>query len=460
MTISTVIVGTIIHSLSQTHLEILQPGIIALDASKQISLVQRTSSTDISTIQQDLSSKGLSTTPSTEFIFLTKTQFIIPGFIDTHIHAPQYVFTGTGLDLPLLEWLNKYTFPREAAFKDTQYADNAYSKVVKRTLLAGTTTACYYGTIHNAACDVLVGHLHRIGQRAFVGKVNMDRHSPDWYVETTEDSIKDTEVFVKKTLEVNKVNGNDLVTPVITPRFAPTCTETLMKALADIATRYKLPIQTHISENTAECAWVQDLFSDSGATDYTDVYDKMGLLTPQTILAHAIYLSEDEKRRIKQRNAGISHCPTSNFCLQSGVLNVRQLLDAGIKVGLGTDVSGGYSPSMLTAVRDAMTASKVTTIQSKNTSDTDTKPTPALTLPEVLWLATMGGAQVLNLDSKIGNFVNRKELDALVIDVSTGDNIDLFDHDDVLTTLEKWVYLGDDRNIVKIFVAGKVVHGC
>ncbi|KAJ3199792.1 hypothetical protein HDU67_002548 [Dinochytrium kinnereticum] len=391
---------------------------------------------------------------------LSPNQFLIPGFIDTHIHAPQYVFTGTGTDLPLLEWLQKYTFPRESAFADTDYAKGAYARAVTRSARCGTTTACYYGTLHLEASKILVNVVSSIGQRAFVGKVNMDRNSPEYYTETTQSSIKDTTDFVDYVSSVN----SSLITPVLTPRFVPSCTSELMSFLGKLAVERNLPIQSHLSENRNEIKWVAELHPEE--TTYTGVYKRYGLLNQRSVMAHCIHLDEEERKLMLETGAGVSHCPTSNFSLVSGVLNVRRLLNEGIKVGLGTDVAGGYSPSILDAIRHAIVASKVVAARSQETAET--KIIEPLSYSEAFYLATVGGAQVMGLEDRVGNFSTGKEFDALVVDLSAGlqgevvdlsnppnFSVDIFPHDDVVTAFEKFIFLGDDRNISQVWVQGK-----
>jgi guanine deaminase len=373
--------------------------------------------------------------------------FMIPGFIDTHIHSPQYVFTGTGYDLGLLEWLQKYTFPKECQFDDLKHTRNVYEKVVSKTLKNGTTCASYYATIHPHSSLELARICVEKGQRGFIGKVNMDRNSPDYYTETTESSLRDTREFVKNVLGLE----SDLVVPCITPRFVPTCTSELMLGLAAIAKEFNLPIQSHLSENKNEISWVQQLHPESET--YSHVYYDHGLLNKNTIMAHCIHLEPKERELLREQQVGISHCPNSNFCLHSGVMNVRRLVQEGFeKIGLGTDCAGGYSPSLMDSMRQALIASKVIHIESRN--ETAKEQFDALHYYHVFYLATLGSAKVLNLDHKLGNFEVGKEFDALVIDMS---GIDLFDHDDEYTRFEKFIYLGDDRHIKQVYVQGKQV---
>ncbi|KAM9508878.1 guanine deaminase isoform 4-T4 [Guaruba guarouba] len=300
-------------------------------------------------------------------------EFFMPGMVDTHIHAPQYSFAGTRVDLPLLQWLTTYTFPTEAKYKDSDFAEEVYTRVVRRTLKNGTTTACYFATIHTDTSLLLAEIIDKFGQRAFVGKVCMDMNdSVPQYKETTEDSVQETERFVQELLE------------------------------------------------------------------------------KKTVMAHACYLSEEELKLFSLRGAAISHCPNSNFSLRSGVLNVQKVLKNNVKLGLGTDIAGGYSASMLDAIRKAMMASNGLQVNKVNET--------GLTLEEAFQLATLGGSQALGLDDVIGNFEVGKEFDALLINTKASDSpFDLFSADNFEDTLQKFLYLGDDRNISEVYVAGKQV---
>ena len=432
--------GTVVHCASRKDMHILEDHVVAVDSAGKIIFVcpQAEAQSKVAA-----SGAALANAKTTR---LLRGQLLMPGMVDAHIHAPQYAFTGTGYDMPLLDWLNTYTFPVESKFSDEEFAKQIYTKVVNRLVSNGTTTACYFGTIHRPATELLAGIVVESGQRAYVGKVCMDCNSPDYYIEgSAAESAADTEAFVKATLAL----GSSRVNPVITPRFVPTCSGELLGKLGGLAKQYDVPVQSHLSENLAEIEWVKSLFPDRKT--YTDVYDHYGLLTNKTVMAHCIYLSDDEIETIKARGTGIAHCPTSNFNLTSGILNAVKLLDMGVKVGLGTDVSGGHSPSILTAARDAITASKVLCLQKENTEQLDYK--------DALFLATLGGSQALGLDAEIGNFEPGKCFDALVVDPSARDsNFDVFAADSVEDVVSKFVYLGDDRNIIKVFVDGELIH--
>jgi len=368
----------------------------------------------------------------------------MPGLVDTHIHASQYPNAGLGLNLPLLEWLQTYTFPLEASFQDTAFARSCYKKVVERTLNAGTTTASYFATIHRQSTEILGEIVEQYGQRGLIGKVCMDCFSPDYYCETTEESLASTEEFIVNMLKKKSTR----VQPIITPRFALTCSEALMKGLGKLAKKYNVHIQTHLCESVPEIARALELFPK--CQTYTEIYEETDILSDKTIMAHCVHMEKEEIKLLAMTSTGVAHCPTSNICLLSGMCSVRRLLEGGVKVGLGTDCSGGYSPSILESMRHAILNSKFMAMQD---------PTYApLSYMDVIYLATLGGAQALSMDKEIGNFQVGKYFDALHIDLaSTGSPIHQFPDETLNQMIEKFVMLGDDRNICQVFVEGRKV---
>ncbi|NXL39358.1 GUAD deaminase, partial [Glaucidium brasilianum] len=389
--------GTFVHSGPSAPMEILHRHLLGVDESGTIVFLEQTDQ------QEQLSKKwGFKKSDIRE---LSNHEFFMPGMVDTHIHAPQYSFTGTRVDLPLLQWLTTYTFPTEDKYKDSDFAEEVYTRVVRRTLKNGTTTACYFATIYTDTSLLLAEIIDKFGQRAFVGKVCMDMNDTvPQYKEITANSVQETE----------------RVQPVITPRFGPSCSEDLLCALGNLAQACDLHVQSHISENEEELKLVEDMFP--AYQNYTELYDKNKLLTSKTVMAHACYLSEEELKLFSLRGAAISHCPNSNFSLRSGVLNVRKVLKHNVKLGLGTDVAGGYSASMLDAIRRAIMASNSLQINKVNET--------GLTLEEAFQLATLGGSQALGLDDVIGNFEVGKEFDALLINTKASDSpFDLFSSD-------------------------------
>ncbi|XP_028910787.1 guanine deaminase [Ornithorhynchus anatinus] len=433
--------GTFVHSTWTCPMEVLPDHLLGVNDSGKIVFFEQAS-------QQEKLAKEWGF-KSSEIRELSIHEFFMPGLVDTHIHAPQYAFAGCNVDLPLLEWLNKYTFPTELKFRKIEFAEEVYTRVVRRTLKNGTTTACYFGTIHTDSSLLLAEITDKFGQRAFVGKVCMDMNpSVPEYKETTTDSVKETERFIIEMLQKNYPR----VKPIVTPRFSLSCTETLMSELGDLAQAHNLHIQSHISENRDEVKAVKELFPNY--KNYTDVYDRNKLLTNKTVMAHGCYLSDEELKVFYERGASISHCPNSNFSICSGFLNVQNVMKHKVKIGLGTDVAGGYSASMLDAIRRTMMTSSALLINKINEQ--------RLTLKEVFRLATLGGSQALGLDNEIGNFEVGKEFDALLINPKATDcPFDLFSSDfsgNILeAVIQKFLYLGDDRNIEEVYVGGKQV---
>lgn len=377
---------------------------------------------------------------------------------DTHIHASQYPNAGIFGKSTLLDWLNTYTFPLESSMSDINRASHVYNRTVSRTLSHGTTTAAYYATLHVPGTNLLAYICKSKGQRAFIGRVCMNMMSPEYYRDESVDlAIK----WSRECIEyVNSIDPkHELISPIITPRFAPSCSMDCLKHLGELHRETGVPVQTHISENLKEVELVRELFPE--CSSYADVYDISGLLTEKMILAHAVHLSEAERKLIKDRNSKISHCPASNTALTSGCTKVRQLINEGIYVGLGTDVSGGFSPSILEMARHAIWVSRYVAM-----SDGDSAK---LSTEEALHLATLGGAHVVGLEDKIGNFEVGKEWDAQMISLGQVDvdstthgehdgPVDIFGWESWEDRVNKWVYNGDDRNTIAVWVRGRLVH--
>ena len=411
---------------------------------------------------QDSSSLSTVTAP--------RNGFFVPGFIDTHTHAPQYPNTGIFGSSTLLDWLNTYTFPMESSFKDLNRARQVYSRVVRRGLAYGTTCAAYHATLHVEATNTLADICKAAGQRALVGRVCMDRMSPEGYRdESPEAAAESSRACIQYARKIDP--SGEIVRPCITPRFAPSCTEGSLLAMGELQKATGEWAQTHMSENLPELAMIKDLFPQH--KDYSSVYESAGLLNQKTILAHAIHLSADELKLISANGAKISHCPISNTCLTSGACRVRDLLDTGIDVGLGTDMSGGYSPSILEIVRQAILVSRHVAMHHGDHAK--------LSVEEALYLATKGGAKCVGLENVVGGFEEKMDWDAQLI--SLGDNVagkqgaeedhspnmlpnigsdespvDVFGWESLSDQVAKWVYTGDDRNVQAVWVKGKLVH--
>ncbi|XP_017466751.1 PREDICTED: guanine deaminase-like isoform X4 [Rhagoletis zephyria] len=447
--------GKIIHTKSLNEFEVFPSGFVAVDQQGQIAGIGNESDY-CEWLAQNAGFKGTSEEN------LTSDQFVMPGFVDCHIHAPQVAQIGLGLDMPLLDWLNTYTFPLEAKYDDQDFAANVYTKVVENTIRAGTTLASYFGSNNKDSTLILSKQAMRQGQRALVGKVCSNRNSPDFYVETTETSAANTEEFVN---EIKKLK-TDLVKPIITPRFALSCTKELMVKLGEIARRNDLHIQSHISENLAEIEYVKSIYNSC----YAEAYDNAGLLTPKTVMAHAVHLEDAEVALFRERGTSVAHCPSSNTNLSSGFCDVMRLIKNGVKVGLGTDVSGGNSMSIKDAILRALDVSHHLEFVKKqeikgsgrlNAQDNEYRP---LNYKQAIFLATLGGAEALALGDVTGNFMVGKDFDALIVDTSKYPlwnyvtvDAEKSSEAQLLEMVQKFIYVGDDRNIISVYVAGKQI---
>ena len=362
-------------------------------------------------------------------------KLIIPGFVDLHLHAAQFLQCGVGMTNQLLDWLEDYTFDLEKEFRNEDFARKAYTAFADKLLACGTLRSCIFASSSTTGTEVLFEILKNKGIGAYVGKVNMDRNAPDIITETTEESLQGTEYLI------NKYQNEHLVKPIITPRFAPTCTEELLKGLGELAQKYDVPVQSHLSENIDEVKWVQRLFQD--AENYSDIYYKNNLFgQTKTLMAHAIYLSEEEKNLASQMRPFLVHCPDSNLNVRSGIMPVREYLNMGLQIGLGSDIAGGHKIGLNEAMVRAIQLSKLINLENAELSP--------LTMAEAFYMGTKGGGGFLG---KIGSFEKGYMCDALVIE----DEPMIAERYSLEDRLEKFIYTGDDRNIVARYVEGKCV---
>ena len=366
------------------------------------------------------------------------SKLIIPGFVDLHLHAPQFANRGLGVDMELLPWLETYTFPEESKYSDEDYAKRAYKKVVYELWKKGTTRSVLFATIHSKSSKILMDLLNEAGLSAYVGKVNMDRNCPDFYIENTEDSINDTEKFLEKV-----INKYDLVKPIITPRFVPTCTPEMMKGLSILSKKYNVPVQSHLSENKGEIEWVKQLHPE--APNYAEVYNEFEMFGQKpTIMAHCVHLTDDEIELMAKNNVFVAHSPHSNCNLISGISPIRKLIKAGVQVGLASDISGGHDISIPSVMVNAIQISKMKWVENPNYSAFN----EFLSTPEALYLATKGGGKFFG---KVGSFEEGYDFDALIIDDSSLEDVN---ERTIEERIQRYIYVGDDRNIVDRFVAG------
>ncbi len=417
---SFVIKGTFVHTLTKEKFEIKKDNYLVVIDNKVINIF-------------DEKPKEYS---QLDFIDYTG-KIIIPGLIDLHVHAPQYRFRSSGMSLELLDWLNTYTFPEESKFKDDEHSDKIYSVFVDELKNGATTRACLFGTLHSNATLKLMDKLEESGLIAYVGKVNMDRNSPDYLVESTQESIDSTIFWLEET----KKRNYKRVKPILTPRFIPSCSDDLMNGLNKIQDEYNVPLQSHLSENQKEIEWVKELCPNS--KNYGDAYNQYGLFggTSKTIMAHCVSCPEDEIDLMKENGVFVAHSPESNINLSSGIAPIRKFLDKGLKVGLATDMAAGSSPNMIRSIAYAIQVSKLYwRLVDSNCC--------ALSTSEAFYLATKGSGEFFG---KVGSFESGYEFDALVIDDSS---IPFSTEFSIFDRIEKFIYLGSSENIISKYICG------
>jgi len=365
-------------------------------------------------------------------------KLILPGFIDTHIHYAQTdIIASHGKQL--LEWLETYTFPKEGQFKDPRYTEEVSDFFLNELLRNGTTTAQVFCTIHPHSADIFFNKSHGKKMRMIAGKVMMDQNAPDYLRDTPQQSYDESWKLI------NKWHQQDRLLYAVTPRFAVTSTEAQLEmAGALLKTAPDLHMQTHLSENVNEIKLVSELFPWS--KDYLDVYDHFGLVTNRSTFAHSIHLSETEYLRMAETGATISFCPTSNLFIGSGLFDLKKVSAQNIAVGIGTDVGGGTSFSMFQTLAEAY---KVLQLNGQNLSPL-----------RAFYLATLGGAASLKLDTLIGNFNTGKEADFTVINYHS---IPLLARRlQFVETLDEKLFalmiLGDDRSIDATYILGEKAY--
>lgn len=362
---------------------------------------------------------------------------ISAGFVDAHVHYPQTAMIASW-GKRLIDWLNDYTFPEEISFADKPYADEIANRYFDLTLANGTTTVCSYSTIHPHSVDAFFEAAQARGLRAYTGKTCMDRNAPAALCDTAQSAYDDSKRLLQKWHGVERLNY------VITPRFSPTSTPEQLQAMGNLWREFpECLMQTHLSEQTDEVAWVKDLFPQS--RDYLDTYEAQGLLQEGALFGHAIYLTEREVARIRETGAALIHCPTSNTFIGSGLFDTMAMARKGIKVGLATDTGGGSSFSML---RTMAAAYEIGQLRGN-----------ALHPAQLWWLATQGSARTLRAADKIGNLAAGMEADIVVLDLASTPAIAqrAGRAKDIWEALFPTIMMGDDRATKAVWVAGKEI---
>ena len=364
-------------------------------------------------------------------------KLVIPGLSDLHIHAPQFSFRGLGMDMELLDWLNTYTFPEESKYADLAYAERAYAQFADALQRSVTTRAVVFGTIHAPATTLLMEKMEQSGLVSYVGKVNMDRNSPEYYCEASaEASLEATEQWICET-QSRFANTK----PILTPRFVPTCTDALLAGLGRLSEQYKIPVQSHLSENFGEIEWVKELQPE--ARFYGDAYDRFGLFggSQPCIMAHCVHSGEEEIALMKERGVFIAHSPLSNSNLASGVAPISRYMEQGLRVGMASDVAGGDTENMFAVMAGATRASNLRW----RLLDQEVKQ---LSASQAFFLATRGGGAFFG---KVGAFDAGYEFDCVVLDDSA------IVHPQELSVqkrLERCFYLADERHVAAKYVRG------
>ena len=365
---------------------------------------------------------------------------ILQSFADLHLHAPQYPMLGMGMDLPLLDWLNAYAFPTEARFADTGYAREIYSRLARELIANGTTRVCMFSSLHTDATLILMEELEKAGVTGYVGKVNMDRNAaPGLLEETTEESRRETLRWLDACQDFR------LVKPMLTPRFTPSCTDELMAFLGKLAAERDLPVQSHLSENQAEMAWVRQLHP--GCQQYWETYDKYGLWKEHTIMAHCVHSDRRECDAMRRAGVVVAHCAGSNINLCSGVSPVREMLQQGIWVTLGSDIAGGACLPMYKVATMSIRASKIKRIETDWSEE-------FLTVPEAYYLATSSGHRYFGDGD---GFAPGNRLHAIVVD--DGDFTEASHPLTVRERFERAIYMLHRHNITAVWSDGRCVVG-
>ncbi len=371
---------------------------------------------------------------------------IIPGLVDSHTHLPQYEAVARE-EKGLLEWLETHIFPTEASFDDNRKARRVSRKFFGDLAKNGTTTASVFVTVHKDATEIAFEEAQKTGIRAVIGKVMMDRNSPKDLIEKTETSLRESEHLCKRWHGA----GDGRLSYAFSPRFALSCSTELMAGCARLASKYDAHVQTHLAETREEVKSVRKQFP--SAASYTEVYGRAGLLRPKAVFAHCIYMENEEIRLLAAAGSGVAHCPASNLFLKSGFMNVKEHVSHNERVGLGSDVGGGPELSIFRAMGLSGYSSKAEYVARRNMGIGSSSFTVGPRL--AFYMATLGGAKALGLESRIGSLQKGKQADFLVVDTKTIDPLgrspEELGGDEILSLL---MYRADDRAVLQSYVQG------
>ncbi|WP_417307680.1 guanine deaminase [Devosia sp.] len=441
--------GTFMHAPQAGTVEALVDALIEIGADGRIAAIHPAGHTDRAAAEVAAGNSGRLTR-------FAPTDIIIPGFVDLHVHAPQYPQLGLALDEPLEVWLGKYTFPLEARYADLDFARDSYDTLVGDLLRNGTTTALYFATVHQEATQLLVDICLERGQRALVGKVAMDdpESCPDYYRDASAAAgVAGTRAVIDY-VRSHPDNREQRVLPVVTPRFIPSCTDDLLEGLGQLAGECGCHVQTHCSESD----WAHGYVLDRHGMSDTESLDRFGLVGRHSVLAHATRLTGSDTDLVISRQAAVAHCPLSNAYFGDAVFPLRAALEKGMHVGLGTDISGGPTASVLESARMAMAASRL--LESGTDPDLPRaergRPNSRIDYRTAFYLATAGGGVALDLP--IGQFAPGYHFDALRIDTAAPEGtIRSFGETDPDQMLQKLIHSASRANIADVWVGGMYV---
>ncbi|WP_152402535.1 guanine deaminase [Paenibacillus cellulositrophicus] len=443
--------GTAFSSKSSKEIEILKDHLFCIHDDGKIEKIVAPEDADYQVLLDAYQGKD-------NFYSLTEGQYILPGFIDLHVHAPQWAQSGTALDIPLYDWLNTYTFPLESKFSDLDFAHEVYDDLVRTLLANGTTTALYFATIHKESSLLLARICAERGQRGLVGKVVMDdpEQNPENYRDAdTQAALADTEEFILAVKALSKTVKQG-VFPVVTPRFIPSCTDEALHGLGELAEKYDAYVQSHCSESDWAHGYVRDRFRKNDAYALHD----FGLLRDKSVMAHCNFLSDDDANLFAETGTAVAHCPISNAYFANSVIPVAHLHEKGVEIGLGTDISGGFSPSLFDNIRQAVMSSRMLEdgVNPALPAKDRGMPGSRITVNEAFYLATAGGGESLSLP--IGRIQENYAWDVQIIDTKLPTaKLPIFDpNEDLNDVFQKMLYLTRPENIREVWVQGEKVH--
>ena len=438
------VLGNAFYSFDPQTVKYIENGLFCIDEKGFISDIYESTNDSYNAVKELYLKAG-------NLKVLSASEVMIPGFVDLHIHAPQWPQAGTALDRPLETWLGECTFPLESKYKDLDFATRVYEDIVKTTLSHGTTTALYFATVDREPSTLLANICGRMGQRGLVGKVAMDDPitNPEFCRDASPaEAVSETEKFIQEVLEIQD-SYPQKVYPVITPRFIPSCTDECLEGLGKLVDKYHVHVQSHCSESDWEHHFVQERH---GMNDAHSL-DRFGLLTNKTVLAHATFLDEEDVKLLAERKTSIAHSPLSNAYFANSVLPLNDFSKKGVNVGVATDISGGYHPSMYNAIRQAVISSRMLNegVDPSVSSESRGRKNSAITLNHAFYAATVGGG--IALDLPIGKLEQGYAFDVQVIDLTK--NIPMYYPEKKAEDLfHKILLLSESQNVKEVWVQG------